>query len=60
MLGVSYKAVSKWENGICLPGASVYNDIYKMFKITKDEWFAGCRREINYKNKMNYILLLLF
>ena len=51
MLGVSYKTVSKWENGICLPDTSLYNDIYKIFKITKDEWFAGCRREINYKKK---------
>ena len=59
MLGVSYKAVSKWENGICLPDASLYDDICKIFKITKDELFAGCRREINYKNKMNYILLIL-
>lgn len=59
ILGVSYKAVSKWENGICLPDASLYDDICKIFKITKDELFAGCRREINYKNKMNYILLIL-
>ena len=59
MLGVSYKAVPKWENGICLPDASLYNDICKIFKITKDELFSGCRREINYKNKMNYILLIL-
>ena len=59
MLGVSYKAVSKWENGICLPDASLYNDICKIFKITKDELFSGCRREINYKNKTNYILLIL-
>ena len=59
MLGVSYKAVSKWENGICLPDASLYNDICKIFKITKDELFAGCRREINYKNKTKYILLIL-
>ena len=33
MLGVSYKAVSKWENGICLPDASLYDDICKIFKI---------------------------
>ena len=58
-LGVSYKAVSKWENGICLPDASLYNDICNIFKITKDELFAGCRRKINYKNKTNFILLVL-
>ena len=59
MLGVSYKAISKWENGICLPDVSLYNDICRIFKITKDELFSGCRREINYKNKTSYILLVL-
>lgn len=58
-LGVSYKAVSKWENGICLPDPSLYNELCKIFKITKDELFSGCRREINYKTKISYILLVL-
>lgn len=58
-LGVSYKAVSKWENGICLPDASLYNDICNIFGITKDELFSGNRKEINYKNKTKYIIMLL-
>ena len=33
MLGVSYKAISKWENGICLPDASLYNNICRIFEI---------------------------
>lgn len=58
-LGVSYKAVSKWENGICLPDASLYNEICSIFGITKDELFSGNRKEINYQNKTKYILMLL-
>lgn len=58
-LGVSYKAVSKWENGICLPDASLYNDICNIFGITKDELFSGNRKEINYKDKTKYIIMLL-
>ncbi len=58
-LGVSYKAVSKWENGICLPDASLYNDICKIFKITKDELFAGSRKEISYHDRTSFILLIL-
>ena len=58
-LGVSYKAVSKWENGICLPDPSLYNDICRIFHITKDELFSGSRKEINFKNKKEFILLIL-
>ncbi len=58
-LGVSYKAVSKWENGICLPDPSLYNDICRIFNITKDELFSGSRKEINYKNKKEFILVIL-
>lgn len=58
-LGVSYKAVSKWENGICLPDASLYTEICNIFGITKDELFAGQRKEIDYKNKTKYILMIL-
>lgn len=58
-LGVSYKAVSKWENGICLPDASIYNEICSIFGITKDELFSGSRKEIDYNNKTKYILMIL-
>jgi len=40
-LGVSYKAVSKWENGICLPDPSLYEELCNIFNITKDELFSG-------------------
>lgn len=58
-LGVSYKAISKWENGICLPDASLYNEICDIFKITKDEFFSGNKKEIDYKKKYQWILMIL-
>jgi len=57
-LGVSYKAVSKWENGICLPDASLYDDICKMFGITKDELFAG--KKLRTKLKKFILLFVLY
>ena len=42
-LGVTDKSVSKWENGICLPGVSLYPDLCKILDITLNEFFAGER-----------------
>ena len=41
MLGVSSKAVSKWERGICLPDASLYLELCGILGITVNELFAG-------------------
>ncbi|NLK77914.1 MAG: helix-turn-helix transcriptional regulator [Clostridiales bacterium] len=41
MLGVTYKSVSKWENGICLPDASLYEPLCNILDITINELFAG-------------------
>lgn len=40
-LGVTYKAVSKWENGRCLPDVSLYEDLCQILGITLNELFAG-------------------
>lgn len=57
-LGVSYKAVSKWENGVCLPDASLYDDLCKVFGITKDELFAG--KKLRTKLKKFVFLFILY
>lgn len=42
-LGVTNKAVSKWETGKCMPDASLFNDICLLLHITLNELFAGER-----------------
>ena len=59
ILGVSYKAVSKWERGLSLPDASLYNEICKIFGITKDELFAGKRIKLKVKSKRSFLRLKL-
>ncbi|MBQ8902646.1 MAG: helix-turn-helix transcriptional regulator [Bacilli bacterium] len=59
ILGVSYKAVSKWERGLSLPDASLYNEICKIFGITKDELFAGKRIKLKVKKYLIIIAVLI-
>lgn len=40
-LGVTNKAVSKWETGKCLPDAALFDDICVLLDITMNEFFAG-------------------
>ena len=47
MLGVSNKAVSKWENGSAKPNTSLIPKIAKIFDITVEELFACERIEKN-------------
>lgn len=41
MLNTTNKSVSKWENGSCLPDASVYEPLCDILGITINELFAG-------------------
>ena len=41
MLNVTNKSISKWENGICLPEATIYEPLCKVLDITINELFAG-------------------
>lgn len=59
-LGVTDRSVSNWENGICLPDASLYRLLCDVLKISINELFAGeyiC--EENYKGKADENLLCL-
>lgn len=42
-LGVTNKAVSKWETGKCLPDAALFEDICLTLNISLNEFFAGER-----------------
>ncbi|MBQ8842263.1 MAG: helix-turn-helix transcriptional regulator [Ruminiclostridium sp.] len=42
-LNTTNKSVSKWENGICLPDASLYEPLCDILGITINELFAGHR-----------------
>ena len=43
ILGVTGKSVSKWENGICLPDALLYEPLCAALEITINELFSGHR-----------------
>ena len=40
-LGVTNKAISKWENGNCLPDASIMHDLCNILNITINDLFSG-------------------
>ena len=40
-LGISDRAISKWENGICLPDASNMPELCKILDITINDLFSG-------------------
>lgn len=59
-LGVTSRSVSNWENGVCLPDASLYRLLCDVLQISINELFAGelvC--DENYKNIADKNLLSL-
>ena len=58
--GVTYQAVSKWENGINLPDVSLIREMSKDFNISVEDILDG---EINNKqrkdNKITYIAIII-
>lgn len=55
-LGVTYQAVSKWENGKNVPDISIIKEISKMFNVDIDEILDGEKKD---KKKSIYPLLLV-
>lgn len=41
ILGVSDRSISNWENGVCLPDASLYRLLCDVLEISINELFAG-------------------
>jgi transcriptional regulator with XRE-family HTH domain len=59
-LGVTDRSVSNWENGICLPDASLYRQLCDILQISINELFAGeYLYEENYKKAADDNLLCL-
>lgn len=59
-LGVTSKAVSKWETGHCLPDASKYKSLCEILDITVNELFAGERLSSEIENEAkDYLFDLL-
>lgn len=59
-LGVTDRSISNWENGVCLPDASLYILLCDILQISINELFAGefvC--DENYKNVADDNLLIL-
>lgn len=57
-LGVTYQAVSKWENGKNIPDISLLKEISNMFNIDINELLGS--NYIKKKKNLKYILLLVF
>ena len=60
MLGVTDRAVSKWENGVCLPDASNMPDLCKILDITINDLFSGevvDRKDNEKSSKKTYLKL---
>ena len=58
MLNTTNKYVSKWENGICLPDASLYEPLCDILDITINELYAGQKiKDEDYKKMADANLL---
>jgi len=61
--GVTYQAVSKWENGINMPDLMILKDICKEFNMSIDEFLGNVptspKKKIDLKTIILLILLLL-
>ena len=55
-LGVTYQAVSKWENGKNVPDISIIKEMSKMFNVDIDEILDGEKKD---KKKSIYPLFLV-
>ena len=61
-LGVTYQAVSKWENGKNVPDISILKEMSKMFNIDIDEILDGekkNKKKTNYYYPIGIVLILL-
>lgn len=59
MLGITNKAISKWENGMCLPDSSLYQQLCEVLDISIGELFAGERCKEATKQEANEYLINL-
>ena len=57
-LGITDRAVSKWENGKSMPDSSIMLDLCKELKITVNELLSGEKINMENNNQKNEQLLL--
>ncbi len=59
-LGVTFQAVSKWENGKNIPDIAILKQISEEFHVNVDEILSGKRNPVepNENHKKNYIILI--
>ena len=57
-LGVTYQAVSKWENGKNVPDIATLKEISNMFNINIDDIINGEKKDNN-KNKNKYLIIII-
>lgn len=57
-LGVSDKAVSKWERGVSMPDSAIMLDLCKILKINVNELLSGEKIDMENNNNKNEELLL--
>lgn len=55
-LGVTYQAVSKWENGKSIPDIIILKEISKQFNVSIDELVSGEENAIKKNNYLKYIV----
>ena len=60
MLDVTNKAVSKWENGICLPDPGLYESLCQILGIGIHELFAGKRESAAEKHLLQMLMNKLY
>ena len=59
MVGVGFRAVSKWETGLTSPDISIINDLSKILGISADELLKGETKEkLPSKNKKNILPII--
>ena len=60
MVGVGYRAVSKWETGLTMPDISNINELCKILDITSDELLKGelNKKENKRQHKLNRLLII--
>ena len=59
-LGITDKAISKWERGIAMPDSSIMLEVCEILGINVNELLSGERIDIAEQNKKNEELLLEF
>lgn len=58
-LGVTYQAVSKWENGKNVPDIATLKEISDMFNLNIDDIINGEKKD-NINNKNKYLIISIF